>query len=642
MNTLVAAWSLSERPLPNGVLDRMAAAATLLRPSRPCGHKEDTWGVVSRVVEGAGAAKEGQPVRSASTDQWIAFDGRIDNREQLIADLAIGSDEREIRESALALRAYRAWGAECAGRIVGDFALVVFDRPGRRLFCARDVIGVRTLFYAVTPQLVLVASSIRAILAGLNVTPDLDTEYFADFVADGLALTARTPYKGVLRLLPAHTLSVSDAGHSVVTRRYWQLPESPARIEGSEEEHQKGFLRLLTESVRCRLRAPGPIWAELSGGLDSTSLVCLAAEILGGDTKRLHTLTAVFDEASRTDERVWTRHVLDKYPLASHHIDGDAEHPFRNMQEAAPFWDEPDGQIPHYALLRGIADPVRDAGSFVLLSGIGAETVVMDYGSPPTHLADSLRTLRLAKLWRELLRWQEAKKVPLSDLFIDHCLKPLRFAGQVEHEARRRPVPRWVSADFAKRWDVQRRGRNGRLPRLHRSPIDQWQAEKLFRISAFLHRGYIPSVCEVRYPFLDRPLIEYAFGLPWSERIRPTLSKPLLRESLRGVLPEPIRTRRGHTTFGHSFYLSVQRASKELGEMFDAPIAADLGIVEPRAISDALALARCGHAPNLSDLGSVIALEAWLRWNYARSTPAAGSSAPSDSAPTLLEAGAMG
>jgi asparagine synthase (glutamine-hydrolysing) len=112
--------------------------------------------------------------------------------------------------------------------------------------------------------------------------------------------------------------------------------------------------------------------------------------------------------------------------------------------------------------------------------------------------------------------------------------------------------------------------------------------------------------------------MEYVATLPWTERLDPSVSKPLLRRSLKGVLPEEIRTRTDKTSFDQSFFLSASKERRRLADLVEAPIVTQLGIVNRDTLATALDLARCGHSRDTPRLLSCIALEAWLRWNYAR------------------------
>jgi asparagine synthase (glutamine-hydrolysing) len=622
MNSFVGAWSLDNQPLPVAVLKRMAGQLPAGLGRGTTLHFASTWGVACRTAHAAEepTPREQQPLRDPQRPCWIAFDGRIDNRADLLAGLASVSHRGPMSDAALGLQAYLAFGTSCAHRLVGDFAFVVVDPQHRTLFCARDIIGARPLFYAVTPRFFYFSSRLRPLLAAFDETPPLDHEYVADYIADDLLVTGRTPYGGISRLLPGHALLLRPG--ALRCQRYWNLAIPSAGVTtATERGHQEKFLALLTEAVRSRLPTTGPICAELSGGLDSNTILCLAAEILGPDRGRLVPITVVYEEAAHVDERRWTAFSTGKYALTPRYVDGDEHHPFKRLRQAAASSDEPNCLIPTFTLIRCIDDVVGAAGSHVLLSGLGAESVVMDPAAPPMHLADMLRTLRLRRLWRELLRWQAAKKVPLGNLVLDSCLRPiLRTALQRGQRVMARRVPSWVNRDFAVRWDLVSRSRRSTTFG-YASPADRWQAEMFASLPAAVQAHAGPRPFEVRYPFLHRPLMEYVATLPWTERLDPLVSKPLLRRSLEGILPEEIRTRADKTTFGQSFFLSASAERRQLAQLIEDPIVARLGIVSSRALSDALSLARCGHADDTPRLLSCIGLEAWLRWGYGSLEP---------------------
>jgi asparagine synthase (glutamine-hydrolysing) len=618
MNSFVGIWSLGDDSVSDDALQRMANRLRPVSGAHSASHHGGTWGVTCQTLDVSGdSPSHRQPLCDPPRDSWIAFDGRIDNRADLLRELAPRERDGEITDAGLVLAAYGAWGDACVDRLIGDFAFVIVDHRARTVYCARDIIGVRPLFFAVTPRAFCFASELRPLLAALPDTPPLDQEYVADFVADDLVVTARTPYQGISRLLAAHTLSVRFG--NVTTRRYWSLPAAPGHAEGNERDHQEKFLALLTEGVRCRLRAVGPVCAELSGGLDSNTIVSLSADMLGPRRAALCPVSVIYNEASHVNELPWTAFTLTKYALVPRYVDGDAHHPLKQMEEGAAFWDEPNCLIPSFALLRSIDDTVTAAGSQVLLSGLGAESVVMDPAAPPIHLADMLQSLELSRLWRELLRWQSARKVPLANLFVHNCLRPL-FQSIVRGRRRllARSMPPWIERTYAQRWDILGRARQSRSECQHRRPADRWQAEMFVSLAGALQPHAAHRPFEVRYPFLHRPLMEYVATLPWTERLDPSLSKPLLRRSLKSVLPEEIRTRTDKTSFDQSFFLSASKKRRQLDELLEAPLVTQLGIVNRDALAEALNLARCGHSRDTPRLLSCIALEAWLRWNYGR------------------------
>ena len=214
------------------------------------------------------------PVASAG-GLWIAADARIDNRQDLAH--ALGFEAPPSCDAALILEAYRRWGTACARRLTGDFAFVILDTPGRVLFCARDQLGLRPLYYCDHGGLVRCASEMNALLADpeLPRRPNLDQVAF--FAVGEYNEAGDTLYEGISAVPPAHQLTVSTRG--VRVERYW-APDPWYRLEGLSDAEYAERLRLVaTEAIRCHLPTTGQVGVYLSGGIDSA---CVA-----GETERL-------------------------------------------------------------------------------------------------------------------------------------------------------------------------------------------------------------------------------------------------------------------------------------------------------------------------------------------------------------------
>jgi asparagine synthase (glutamine-hydrolysing) len=538
----------------------------------------------------------------------VSLDGTIDNLSEVIAELGLANSAGRLNGAAVILAAYKQWGLEAFGKFVGDFAMVIWDGRSKRLVCARDPVGVRPLYYCSSEFSVAVASQIRPLLP-MDGAPRLDMEYLAEYVVSGLSLTRLTPFQGVFRLMPGEALII-ESGH-LRRSRYWDFSLEKLPSTDNAVDH---FRALFFEAVRCRVVAGYPAWSELSGGMDSSSIVCVAQKVLQQVGRGpISTLTAVFPDAQLSDEHYWSQILIDAVRPNAHILPGDVHHPFQAVQEAAHYWDEPSIQIAFFSLYRQYVEVMSKYRGNVLLSGIGAESAIMDKRNDPIHLADLLRSGHLLRLRRELIQWQRVFELPISNLFLECCLKPLIHPDRVEYGSVKYRVPKYVNSKFAQSWELGRRAMRGQRARKFRSPADQWQYEKIGRISAFLYRGYLQQFCTIRYPFLDRRILEFAMATRWDKKLSPGVWKPLLFLSMQGILPEEIRSRRINSSTGHAIYLGIRKAWRSTEELTRKPLLADLGIVEPCSFTLALQLARTGHAEDLHVLASNLALEAWLR-----------------------------
>ena len=244
---------------------------------------------------------ERQPLSDPDVGLTLAFDGRLDNRHELLRALGLhGQETRGLSDAALTMRAYGRWREACFVRLLGSFAFALYDAGERQLFCVRDPLGDSTLYYHQSAQRFIAASEPGALLTQAGVSDTLDETSLAAYFAGRTADHGRTLLEQVLELPPAHYLVVDQDGWRLV--RYWE-PDLGRRLYlGSDAEYAEQFRALLDQAVRCRMRSPSPVGVMMSGGLDSTSVAALAAAQLG-EEGALQTISFVFDELARVSKK---------------------------------------------------------------------------------------------------------------------------------------------------------------------------------------------------------------------------------------------------------------------------------------------------------------------------------------------------
>src|SRR2546427_256925 len=310
------------RPAAGGGAHVTGIAGLWRRDGRP-GEPAELDGMLARVAhrgpDGTGAWREGpvalghgmlhttpeslreqQPLVGTRGDLVLVADARIDNRGELCSLLPAPSDATD---AELILAAYERWGEHCPEHLLGDFAFAMWDGRTQRLFCARDHFGVKPLYYHHRPsRLFAFASEIKGLLALPDVPRRLNETRVADYLVPLLEDKVITFYEEIVRLPPAHRMVVSRDG--VLIEQYWALdPEREIRMK-SDAEYAEAFREIFTEAVRCRLRSAFPVGSMLSGGLDSSSIACVARELLAEDGGgKLHTFSAIFPDVPECDER---------------------------------------------------------------------------------------------------------------------------------------------------------------------------------------------------------------------------------------------------------------------------------------------------------------------------------------------------
>ncbi len=262
---------------------------------------------------------EKQPLELPGLPFKLVLDGRLDNRLELMAELGnLSFQGSGLSDAALILHSYERWGEHCFEHFIGPFALAMLDERRNELLCARDALGDRTLFYKLTTNRLLVASEPWALAGAEGRKLVQDDVGVAHYFALEAPEEGQTFFKGIRELLPAQVLAVNLSAERCW--QYWQADASANIRYRSDLEYAEHFRSLLEQSVRCCLRSTTPVSVLMSGGLDSTSVACLAARILAPDS--LTTFSFVFDELSECDERPYINAVqarwgirLIQYPL---------------------------------------------------------------------------------------------------------------------------------------------------------------------------------------------------------------------------------------------------------------------------------------------------------------------------------------
>ncbi|MFH1084895.1 MAG: asparagine synthase-related protein, partial [Chloroflexota bacterium] len=369
MSGLLALWNRDGAPVEEGLFSRMRArldhrgrdgADARLLGSVALAHQH-FWTTPEEVGER-------QPLSDGQAQVHLAYDGRLDNRAELLAALGLhDAASRALSDAALLLRAYVRWGEGCFARTLGPLAAVVYDARAQRLVCARDVMGDRPLFYADTPRAVMAASEEYALLAHAGVSDRLDEVTLACYCALRLPTDGRTFFADVRELPPGH-LMVVDAG-GLRCERFDQL-DLETRLSGwSDDEYAARFLDLLDEAVRRCMRAPQTPGVMMSGGLDSPSVAALAARQLAENgSGPLRTFSYIFDGFPECDERQYIQAMVERRGLDAHYVLGDPYLPLQDLDTPSL-----DPNCPMRSLYRQLVERVwrdaRDSGVRVLLTG---------------------------------------------------------------------------------------------------------------------------------------------------------------------------------------------------------------------------------------------------------------------------------
>ena len=495
-----------------------------------------------------------QPMRDSVTGNWIVFNGEIYNFQAIRVELErLGHRFSSTGDTEVLLKAYGEWGEACVGRLRGMFAFAVWDAGRQTLFLARDPLGVKPLYYAEVASGLVFGSEVRAFLKCGLVTPKLDEAAVASYLAFGAVQEPLTIVDSV-GSVPAGCALVWHEGRSRI-RRYWSLAEVAAREPESEHpsEVEERIRQLLVESVALRLISDVPVGLFLSGGIDSSSVLALAAQ---ASREPLDTFSVIFDEQEYNESR-YSELVAKRLGSRHHPIRLSQAELLQQLPEAVASMDQPsiDG-LNSYV----VSKATRAAGLKVALSGIGGDELFAGYST--FRLVPKMATYwkltgwmsPVAKVFSSALhpiaKNSEAKVLGLvsgdflgeDPYFLSRALflpsQTASLMGSEEFINGRNPA-------FTQLKDLSRAVR--RLDRIQRVSVLEASAYMENMLLRDTDTMSMAHGLEVRNPILDSRLWEFVLPLRENLKVRRDLPKPLLLQAVVDKIPTPVyqRTKRG-------------------------------------------------------------------------------------------------
>jgi asparagine synthase (glutamine-hydrolysing) len=562
--------------------------------------------------------QEELPLTDKSGYLAITADARLDNRNELIASLGLGGRPREeVSDSELILGAYEKWDEECPEKLLGDFAFAVWDRRKQRVFCARDHFGIKPFYYYRSESVLALASDIKALLCVPQIPRRLNEVRVADCLALNIDDKTTTFYQDIFRLPPAHTMSVSRQG--VVMRPYWSLDASRELRLGSDDEYAEAFRELFTEAVLCRLRSAFPVGSELSGGLDSSSVACVARDLLAERrNRRLHTFSAVFDDMPKSDEQVFIDSVLSQQgPLESHKVRADELSPLVDLEQVLWHMDEPN--ILSMNLDWGLHNAAHQQDVRILLTGQDGDTVVQ---KGEFYVLELARTGRWGKMAIEIDGLSKQFGRPRRKVFFS-VMQPLlpSSVAQIWRMLRGGTAPLWPpSTAYINPVFLRDVGLEART--LHRS--DPPESTPLARAAHW--RGLVSGgesyrfegtarvggafAIEPRHPFYDRRLVEFCLALPPEQKLSRGFNRAILRRAMANILPEEVRRRTSKGNLSHHYIQSLRA--------FDRRLLEEVVLNNPQVVERYVNMAALRHMYHRLVSGDVLPKEAAILANTAK------------------------
>ncbi|HEU4506783.1 MAG TPA: asparagine synthase-related protein [Pyrinomonadaceae bacterium] len=553
-----------------------------------------------------------EPLRTRSGHS-LAWNGRLDNRDDLLGYFADGC-EGDTSDVALVMAAYLKWGDDFLSRIVGDFVLSLYDPRSRTLFLARDPFGTRTLYYSLNNERLVWASTLEALLVATGIDPEVDDDYVAGYLALHPEMSL-SPYKRISAVVPGHVVEIRK-GH-VQTRRFWKLdPEAEIRYS-NDSDYEEQFRQLFRAAVRCRLRSDGPVWAELSGGLDSSSIVCVADQILAAGEAaipRLETISYIDEDSTTCYDRSFIRVVEEMRGRAGHHLQSE-KHWVSFVSPERTFVSKPHTGVCVEGTHKWLSREMKADNATVLLSGLGGDQLLWSVREATPDLTDLIYHRKPLALHRQVQVWSDILKQPYYRTLWQDAIVPLMSPSVAAIFQRQlKPAP-WLSREFVKTANIKERLLLPPDPFGYRLPSSRRQASMVQFIISSIAEGecWEDAGFDKTYPFLHRPLVEFLMSIPFDQKLRGSETRSLMRRALKDVLPPKVLNRRNKGIVGETFCRGLADQWTVLEPMLADARVCRRGYVDAKLFRSALDLARHGRKIETSTLLKTIAIEIWLR-----------------------------
>jgi asparagine synthase (glutamine-hydrolysing) len=515
------------------------------------------------------ASREALPHSDGPGGLTITADARIDNRSELISALGLrGRAVAGMGDGRLILEAYKKWGCDCVHHLVGDFAFLIWDQPRLRLFGARDHMGVKPFYYHRAGHFFAAASEVSALREHPRVPERLDEGRIADFlvgVLEGIDRTS-TFFQQIHRLPAAHRLTVGDGRLHI--EQYWQPDAHTELTLADDREYGEAFEAVFRTAVGSQLRCDGQVTSMLSGGVDSSTVATVAAELLAqrGEPD-LPVYSGVSARAEVQPEMRAMEAVIASAGVAPVRV-GVAQLGLLEPQLQALFRQLQEPFDSTMTIIQALYLSARSRGHRVMLDGVEGDLVHSLGTCYPALLLRQgrlLPALRETRLLRsnyhegEITPWILLRQSLLPALVPDrlrewraHLFSGRRLAADLEGSA--------IDPAFASRIDVARRLARFRA-NAGRGLAANLREEQIRCVthpllSAGLERyDRIAASCgmEARHPLLDRRLVEFSVSLPWNQKVRNGCSKYQLRRLAADKLPHSVAWRHSSLDLGWEF-----------------------------------------------------------------------------------------
>jgi asparagine synthase (glutamine-hydrolysing) len=615
-------WNFEDRPPAPDYVERVSAALAPYGPDSNESYSKGGINILYRAFHTTKESRREKQPRISPFGAVITWDGRLDNRADLISELrdSLRGDSTDV---AIVAGAYEKWGANCLEKLLGDWALSIWNPRERSVLLAKDPIGTKHLYYSFDDKQLTWSTILDPLVLFAGKTFEICEEYIAGWFAIVFPAVHLTPYVGIHAVPPSSSVLIRPGKH--IVSKYWDFDPDKRIHYRTDAEYEEHFRSTLATAVQRRLRSDRPVLAELSGGMDSSSVVCVADTVIArgiAETSRLDTVSWYDESEPNWGERPCFTKVEEKRGRIGCHIDfGRAR---QRQRVDSPHRIDPGFLLPEFENDRLAATPfyssrvsepfneyeayVRLQGYRVTLSGIGGEVATGGVPNPSQELQNLIATAHFVTLARQLNAWAVKMRKPQLSLL----LKALR--GFFRPAELLIPAP-WLDPGFVRRNRTVLRGYPSRITLFGPLPSFQDQIRELNSARrslacCSLHSGRLR---EVRYPFLDRNLLEFAYAIPREQLVRVGERRSLMKRALVGIVPDEVLNRRKNRPVSPDRPGMPSTAWPSVAEIGQYILTSSIGIVDLNRFMVALQKATRNEETSVKWPMQILTLELWLR-----------------------------
>jgi asparagine synthase (glutamine-hydrolysing) len=565
-----------------------------------------------------------QPLSNEDGTIWIVFNGEIYNHAELRQKMtARGHTYRTHSDTEGIVHLYEEYGPACVQHLRGMFAFVIWDKTRRKLFAARDRLGIKPFYYRLLEGTFIFGSEIKALLAYPGVSPEFNRGVLAEYLAFGYVSGDETMFAGIRKLPAGHTLELSESG-SLDIRRYWDLSVSEESAPRERSYYVHRYRELLEDAIASHLMSDVPLGVFLSGGLDSSAIAALTAR---NRSEPIQTFAVGYAEQEYS-EFPYARIVADHIGSNHHEIQVTRQQFFDSLPNVIWHEDEPvcwPSSVALYHLARFAREHVT-----VVLTGEGSDETLAGYTRYPWTVFNA----RIDSVYRDV--------TPVSvRAFIRNQIHSARFGatlrGKLEHTCLGRDGTSWASFYFdnfysafsaAEQRQLLSPGLQYSADSAYTSSMAVWERSSGTLLKRLLYTDIYTYLVELlmkqdqmsmaaslesRVPFLDHPLVEFAAGVPSAFACKGMAGKSILKSAVEDLLPQSIIHRRkmGFPTPWSGWLAGEQL--QELENLLLEPRSMQRSLFQQDAIRRLFAEHRTRSRDNSNRIWRLLNLELWFR-----------------------------